>query len=243
MRKQRWSNREIARQCGVTHTFVAKLRRELLGESPSAMPAGDSAAVRTEPMGVAEPQRPAAAALPDVPFTGTGDEIFEAPAARSRDDLFDQLSPTEPASTMERLAYEHREPVAEPTPMAAPAVVEPNHQPVTQAAMPRATSPISPGVAPASEAKLTIEAMAATSQQAPAEWVAEMMVYWLLDLGTQYEGMTPELVRQAADKLGQQCASVPGHRTVILTSGDDEGHFVDVKQARLIRRGQHVQAT
>ena len=27
---QRWSNREIARQCGVTHTFVGKVRNELI---------------------------------------------------------------------------------------------------------------------------------------------------------------------------------------------------------------------
>ena len=35
---QRWSNREIARQCGVTHTFVAKLRRELLEALPTPGP-------------------------------------------------------------------------------------------------------------------------------------------------------------------------------------------------------------
>ncbi len=31
---QRWSNREIARQCGVTHTFVGKLRQELVAKAP-----------------------------------------------------------------------------------------------------------------------------------------------------------------------------------------------------------------
>jgi hypothetical protein len=46
--------------------------------------------------------------------------------------------------------------------------------------------------------------MASISQQAPVEWVAEMMVYWLLDLAAQYDGMTPDLVRQAASQLGEQ---------------------------------------
>jgi cellulose biosynthesis protein BcsQ len=30
------------------------------------------------------------------------------------------------------------------------------------------------------------------------------MVYWLLDLAVQYDGVTPDLVRQAAEKLGVQ---------------------------------------
>jgi hypothetical protein len=54
------------------------------------------------------------------------------------------------------------------------------------------------------DTKLTIAAMASTSQQAPAEWIAEMMVYWLLDLAAQYDGMTPALIRQAAEMLAAQ---------------------------------------
>ena len=56
------------------------------------------------------------------------------------------------------------------------------------------------------DGKLSIAAMASTTQQAPAEWVAEMMVYWLLDMASQYDGMTPDIVRQAADKLASQYA-------------------------------------
>jgi len=168
---QRWSNREIARQCGVTHTFVAKLRRELLEALPAA----------------AEPPTPSPASL--------GDAFFEAPTSH-RDDLYDQLAPEAPASAMERLAYEHSDAV-DGDPMWEPPASRP------PADVPARVAPAAPQMF---ESKLSIAAMASTTQQAPAEWVAEMMVYWLLDLAAQYDGMTPDLVRQAADRLAAQYA-------------------------------------
>ena len=172
---QRWSNREIARQCGVTHTFVAKLRRELLETLPTA----DNA--------------------PTLPPNTASDASFEAPASH-RDDLYDQLAPDGPASTMDRLAYEHSDavdgdPMWEPSAGHAPAAGG-RGAPAMYAAQ----------QTPAPGDKLSIAAMASTSQQAPAEWVTEMMVYWLLDLAAQYDGMTPDIVRQAADRLAAQYA-------------------------------------
>ncbi|ETX05035.1 MAG: hypothetical protein ETSY2_25345 [Candidatus Entotheonella gemina] len=201
---QRWSNREIARQCGVTHTFVAKLRRELLDEpSPAAT---DTPAAPTQLTSATGPRQPSAVDLPDTERTGTSDTFFDAPASRQRDDLFDQLAPSEPVSTMDRLALEHREfqdeaPVAEP--LTAPWAHVPARMPATPLAPDAGATPEHEAMR-TSETKVTIEAMASSSQQGPAEWVTEMMVYWLLDLAAQYEGMTPDLVRQAAGKLGEQ---------------------------------------
>lgn len=199
---QRWSNREIARQCGVTHTFVAKLRRELLEvPAPAAL---DAAAARIESTSSTEPQQPLARDLPNTHVSGTDDTFFDAPASQQRDDWFDQFAPSESASTMDRLAFEHTDFAA------APSIEEPLMQSLVE--MPAevvAGSPATPPTPNASatserKAKLSIAALASTSQQAPAEWVTEMMVYWLLDLAAQYEGMTPDLVRQAADKIASQ---------------------------------------
>lgn len=203
---QRWSNREIARQCGVTHTFVAKLRRELL-EEPSSSTSDTTAS--SVPDASATPWRPSAADLPDTEFTSTRDTDVDAPVSRQRDDLFDQLAPSAPSSTMDRLALAPREStpdasdwelLAEPPPVPDQGQVE---IPAVSLA-PDASATPAPEANLMPDATLTIEAMASTSQQAPAEWVAEMMVYWLLDLAAQYEGMTPDLVRQAAEKLGEQ---------------------------------------
>ncbi|PON13693.1 hypothetical protein C2W62_33025 [Candidatus Entotheonella serta] len=207
---QRWSNREIARQCGVTHTFVAKLRRELLEESPSSAAAPSA---RTETASATTPPRPLAVDPPDTAVTGLGDTFFDASTSRQREDLFDQLTPSEPASTMDRLAFEDRqspsdaldwEPLAEPHTHASTPTSTDLPTPDSREPDRNATSPRNAELMP--DAKLSIEAMASTSQQAPAEWVTEMMVYWLLDLGAQYEGVTPELVSQAAGKLGVQYA-------------------------------------
>jgi hypothetical protein len=171
---QRWSNREIARQCGVTHTFVAKLRRELLEALPTPAPPADT----------------------------TGDTVFEAPAPQ-RGDMYDQLAPDAPASTMDRLAYEHSD-AMDGDPMWEPPAGHPSAD-APAADAPARVSPSAPP-APMPDGKLSIAAMASTTQQAPAEWVAEMMVYWLLDMAAQYDGMTPDIVRQAADKLAAQYA-------------------------------------
>jgi hypothetical protein len=205
---QGWSNREIARQCGVTHAFVAKLRRELVEEPPLAT--ADTQPARTELASAAEPSRPSAVDSSEPEFTGTGDAPFDATASRRRADLFDQLAPSEPASTMGRLALEHRERFAEAPDLASLAGPHAHAPAPVVARIPAASQAADAGVTPehdtqlTPDAKLTIEAMASTSQQTPAEWVTEMMVYWLLDLAAQYEGMTADLVRQAAGKLGEQ---------------------------------------
>jgi len=203
---QRWSNREIARQCGVTHTFVAKLRRDLLEEPSPAV--ADTSAARMASASATPTWRPSAVDLPDTEFTGTGDAFFDAPTSRQCDDLFDQLAPSEPVSAMDRLDYEYTE-VADETP-----VMELFTEPLAGIPVQRAAGtpavPQTPdaAAAPGRESRLTIEAMASTSQQAPAEWVTEMMVYWLLDLAAQYDGVTPDLVSQVAEKLGAQYEQV-----------------------------------
>ncbi len=62
--------------------------------------------------------------------------------------------------------------------------------------------------------KVSIEDIAAASQQTSAEWVAEMMVYWLLDLTEQYDGIIHTIVQQAAARLVPQyeraCQDVVG---------------------------------
>lgn len=199
---QRWSNREIARQCGVTHTLVAKLRRELLEEPPAAI--ADAGAARTESASSTPTRRPSAVDLPDTECTDSSGAFFDAPASRHREDLFDQLSPAEPVSTMDRLAYEHTAfaedlPVAEP--FTTPFAGAPSQHPT---GIPDALRTPENGTAMGHDGRLTIEAMASTSQQAPAEWMTEMMVYWLLDLAAQYDGVTPDLIRQAAERLATQ---------------------------------------
>jgi hypothetical protein len=67
-----------------------------------------------------------------------------------------------------------------------------------------------PTSAPVGTRQPTIAEVAAASQQTPAEWVAEMMVYWLLDLRNQYEGVTHELVQQAAARLVPQYERASG---------------------------------
>lgn len=48
---------------------------------------------------------------------------------------------------------------------------------------------------PGGENKLSLEELAASSHQTRADWMAEMIVYWLIDLAKQYEGVTPSLVQ------------------------------------------------
>jgi hypothetical protein len=195
---QRWSNREIARQCSVTHTFVAKLRRELL-DTPSPN-AAETMTARTESASITVSDRSSTTDPPDMEFTNASDSFSHGSASPQYDDAFDRLAPSEPISTVDRLALEptaliHTSPAEEPF-AEVPTGVEtkPPSIPRTPAA----------GAPPERQAKLTIEAMASTSQQAPAEWVTDMIVYWLLDLAAQYEGMTSELVCQVAEKLGAQ---------------------------------------
>ena len=54
------------------------------------------------------------------------------------------------------------------------------------------------------ESKVSIAQLAAASSQRPADWMAEMIVYWLLDLAKQYTGVTPAVVQQAAEQLVDQ---------------------------------------
>jgi hypothetical protein len=109
---------------------------------------------------------------------------------------------------MDRLAYEHTgfadaSPVAEPFAATASLAGAPPQPPTGTPDAPRTPEN---GTATGRDGKLTIEVMASTSQQAPAEWMTEMMVYWLLDLAAQYDGVTPDLIRQAAERLATQYA-------------------------------------
>ncbi len=56
----------------------------------------------------------------------------------------------------------------------------------------------------AGEPKPTLEALAAPRHQQPADWVAERIADWLLDLAEVYDGVTEAVVRQAADQLVSQ---------------------------------------
>ncbi len=169
---QRWSNREIASQCGVTHTFVGKLRQELVAKL----------SVDSDP----PPERTATSA----PERGAS----ETPPSR------------ESGTTLSRL-YDDRPYTPTDTPSAAPyvpAMYEP--LPSGSLAVPPLEVPQSDSVAPRQEGdpKPRIEEMAAVSHQTPADWMAEMIAYWLLDVARQYEGVTPIMVHQVAERLVSQ---------------------------------------
>lgn len=173
---QRWSNREIARQCGVTHSFVSKLRKELVTASQ-------------EEDGLANDHSAASASIKAYvgeEFTSDGytpDTYSEMTGERSSTGA-DGLMITPPESTT---------------------------------AGPMGDGGETAGVRPSHGGEVSIAELAAASQQTPAEWVAEMMAYWLLDLSHQYKGVTEEIVQQAAERLVRQytqaceAVSAPSH--------------------------------
>lgn len=176
---QRWSNREMARQCGVTHTFVGKLRKEFLegGQEPAAARMG-----RTGPEAERNSPRAAGDAERHTPLSQVYDDPTPAPP--------DSVGASRPAPMM----YGAESPVAsdglEPPYLDAP----PFEVPRDPGAMTRR----------AGEPKPTLEALAAPRHQQPADWVAERIADWLLDLAEVYDGVTEAVVRQAADQLVSQ---------------------------------------
>ena len=174
---QRWSNREIARQCGVTPTFVGKLR---------------SALVRELPQGLGEP-------------TATGD----APSASGPAPAWDEDTPLSRLYDEPSVAPAHRAAVSRPVvrmyeeapPTGIDALDQPGTRRVPALEVPRYEAAAS---RPEGAPKVSIAELAAASSQQPAEWMAEMIVYWLLDLDKQYAGVTPTVVQQAAEQLAHQ---------------------------------------
>ena len=59
-------------------------------------------------------------------------------------------------------------------------------------------------VQPHQPKKQTVEEVAAASGQTPAEWMAELLAYWLLDLENTYDGITLAMVQQATERLVTQ---------------------------------------
>jgi hypothetical protein len=201
---QRWHNREIARRCGVTHPFVSKLRQELLGANQNAVPPREAAtsSARREPKGdgpflspsgetldVNSDARPAAAASPG------GASVYEA--------TWDLTPDIESMPVTESMTPPRRQ-------TARDIWDEPDEADETVDLPPAPVSVSRPAPARTGARKPTIDEVAGASQQTPVEWVAEMMVYWLLDLRNQYEGVTPDLVQQAAARLLPQYERASG---------------------------------
>jgi hypothetical protein len=159
---QQWSNREIARRCGVTHTFVSKLRRELVTKSHMAdavemnsLTDDSASATATEKTWAAQsktvsvyPPVDTNSVGPDEPFTGRSHTVI-----KGEGEVFSERQPS------------------------------------------------------LSE-KSTIDVIAAASRQTPAEWVGEMMAYWLSDLQNRYDGITSNIIRQATEMLLAQYEEV-----------------------------------
>jgi hypothetical protein len=174
---QRWSNREIARQCGVTHTFVGKLRTELLNELSETV-GEEVAPSRSTP--VSEP-------VPEWEEGTSLSRVYDEPATGpSHDDAASRPTPLMygGAPPLDNEAASHTDALAVPA----------LHVPRDHAVASRQ----------AGGPDVSIEELAAASGQRPADWMAEMIVYWLLDLAKQYSGITPALVQQAAAQLVQQ---------------------------------------
>jgi hypothetical protein len=166
---QRWSNREIARQCGVTHAFVGKLRRDIVAKPP-ARPESTPGTMQT---------------------SGSERDAFDA---------------SEGGESRMSLSYLYDTPTDTPlasdgVPRVAPAMYEPL-QPTENIVVPRFGVPRSETAAGAGDGpNATIEDLAAVSRQTPADWMAEMIAYWLLDVAKQYDGVTSTVVKQVAERL------------------------------------------
>ena len=174
---QRWSNREIARQCGVTHTFVGKLRTELVGELSPELAENASA----------PSPAPVSSTLPEWDDGTSLSRLYDEPAAvPSHGDGASRPAPLMYGRdhTSEHEASHHPDALTVPSLAVPQSAADPSHQ--------------------EGETKVSIEALAAASSQRPAEWMAEMIVYWLLDLAKQYSGVTPAIVQQASEQLVHQ---------------------------------------
>ncbi len=172
-----WSNREMARQCGVTHTFVGKLRKEFLegGQEPAAATMG-----RPETAWERNPPATAADVEHSAPLSQVYDDPTPAPPDREGSRPAPMMYGTAPMDA-DGLAHQ---PVDVP-PFDVPRDVE--------ATTRRAGDP-----------KPTLDTLAAPRRQQPADWVAERIADWLLDLSEVYDGVTASVVRQAAEQLVSQ---------------------------------------
>ncbi len=180
---QCWSNREIARQCGVTHTLVGKVRSELVdGHTGDATP--PSSALETVP--------------PPESFEGSG-RLGMTGASLSQ--LYDDQSSL-PPSAEEGEGRVHYAPLMyeDPQPSSGTGADDREMSAVPSLEVPRPH----PSEHSDGEQKATLDELAASSRQTPAAWMAEMIVYWLLDLSKQYAGVTPSIVQQAAEQLVRQ---------------------------------------
>jgi hypothetical protein len=177
---QRWSNREISRLCSVTHTFVGKLRQELVAKlSPDGEP---PLTVSTE---TSTPARHASEALAERRSGTPLSRLYDDPPSTASDTAgTSHFSPVMYALPPSGGSAESAEDVAVP-PLAVP--------------QPEAVASRQDGTV-----KLSLDEMAAVSHQTPADWLAEMIAHWLLDVAHQYDGMTPILVQQVAERLVSQ---------------------------------------
>jgi hypothetical protein len=203
---QRWHNREIARRCGVTHPFVSKLRQELLGANQSTVPQREAATSDTmrEPRGD-RPPLPSSGETLDV-HSDTQPAAAASPAGASVYERTWDLTPeTEPMPVTGSMTT-RRQTVRD--------IWDEQDEADDRVDLPPAPVSVSrPAPAQAGARKPTIDEVAGASQQTPVEWVAEMMVYWLLDLRNQYDGVTPDLVQQAAARLLPQYERASGDLT------------------------------
>ncbi len=159
---QQWSNREIARRCGVTHTFVSKLRRELVTKSHMA---------DTVEMNSLTDDSASATATDTTWAAQSKTESVYPPVDTNR------VDPDEPFTVRSHTVIKGEGEVF---------------------------SELQPGLSE----KSTIDVIAAASQQTPAEWVGEMMAYWLSDLQNRYDGITSNIIRQATEMLLEQYEEV-----------------------------------
>ena len=199
---QRWHNREIARRCGVTHPFVSKLRQELLAAADQGLVSQRDAAPSDKIN--ASKDRGVSPSLSettqDVSDNDRSAEVVSPSIAPVDESTWGLLPEDEPVPVTAYVApYRQRENDIRDEPDQADGLVD---VPSTSLSRP---APVRTGAS-----KPTINEVAGVSQQTPAEWVAEMMVYWLLDLRNQYEGVTPHLVQQAAERLVTQYERASG---------------------------------
>ena len=196
---QGWSDREIARQCGVTHSFVGKLRKTLLAKShddgmqPYRTKHGTAATMDTTSMGRTEPGR----GHGEAETPGQDPMEITAGAPPADDDqpgrpLVPEEVTTPPLSVVAPLFP------GEPAGLAWSLDRDTTHSP------PATASPQPLQVQPHQPKKQTVEEVAAASGQTPAEWMAELLAYWLLDLENTYDGITLAMVQQATERLVTQ---------------------------------------
>lgn len=176
---QRWSNREMARQCGVTHTFAGKLRKEFLegDREPAVARMGRTGS---------EWEYNAPGADGDVERNTPLSQVYDDPTL---------VPPGNVGATR-----------AAPMMFAGDPSAANDGREHTQLDVPPFEVPRDPGAATrrAGDPKPTLEALAAPRRQQPADWVAERIADWLLDLAEAYEGVTESVVRQVADRLVSQ---------------------------------------